>query len=186
MPPQRTPLGLISGNRLKNFELSPYQRGQITGGNILGYSPAVIALGLNLPKQTVWNTIRLDELRVEGASQQRTGRPKGYTAPDERAILRHARLFPKHTYLEVIQATGVEIKRDTVKRILKQHGITNWRAKRRPELTEVHAAKRLAWCLRNRHRRPEEWGMYMWSDECSIERGRGKQQKWCFRTPVQK
>ena len=26
----------------------------------------------------------------------------------------------------------------------------------------------------------------MWSDECSVERGRGKNQEWCFRTPDQK
>jgi hypothetical protein len=32
----------------------------------------------------------------------------------------------------------------------------------------------------------EEWGLYMWSDECSVERGRGKAQEWCFRTPAQK
>lgn len=28
--------------------------------------------------------------------------------------------------------------------------------------------------------------MYMWSDECSVERGRGKTQEWCFRTAAQK
>jgi hypothetical protein len=26
----------------------------------------------------------------------------------------------------------------------------------------------------------------MWSDECSVERGAGKEQEWCFRTPAQK
>lgn len=30
------------------------------------------------------------------------------------------------------------------------------------------------------------WKKYMWSDECSIERGRGKQNEWVFRTPLQK
>jgi hypothetical protein len=28
--------------------------------------------------------------------------------------------------------------------------------------------------------------MVMWSDECSVERGRGKVQEWVFRTPAQK
>jgi hypothetical protein len=31
----------------------------------------------------------------------------------------------------------------------------------------------------------EEWGMYMWSDECSVERGRGKRDEWVFRTANQ-
>lgn len=26
----------------------------------------------------------------------------------------------------------------------------------------------------------------MWSDECLVERGAGKQQEWCFHTPAQK
>ena len=26
----------------------------------------------------------------------------------------------------------------------------------------------------------------MWSDECSVERGTGKNREWVFRTPVQK
>jgi hypothetical protein len=28
--------------------------------------------------------------------------------------------------------------------------------------------------------------MIMWSDECSLERGIGKQREWCFRTPDSK
>ena len=28
--------------------------------------------------------------------------------------------------------------------------------------------------------------MFIWSDECSVERGRGKAQEWCFRTTAQK
>jgi hypothetical protein len=36
------------------------------------------------------------------------------------------------------------IKRDTIKKILDKHSISNWRARRRPFLTEVNAAKRLA------------------------------------------
>jgi hypothetical protein len=31
----------------------------------------------------------------------------------------------------------------------------------------------------------EEWGIYMWSDECSVERGRGKMDEWVFRTANQ-
>jgi hypothetical protein len=32
----------------------------------------------------------------------------------------------------------------------------------------------------------EEWGMVVWSDECSVERGRGKRSEWVFRSPAQK
>lgn len=74
----------------------------------------------------------------------------------------------------------------TIKKILKEHGIGNWRVKRRPFLTEVNAAKRLAWCLARRHWLEEDWALVVWSDECSVERGRGKQDEWVFRTSAQK
>jgi len=32
----------------------------------------------------------------------------------------------------------------------------------------------------------EEWGMYMWSDECLVERGRGKRDEWVFWTANQR
>lgn len=31
----------------------------------------------------------------------------------------------------------------------------------------------------------EEWGLFVWSDECSVERGRGKRDEWVFRTANQ-
>jgi hypothetical protein len=65
--------------------------------------------------------------------------------------------------------------------ILKDHGITNWRAKKRPELTEAHAKARLQWALENRHRTDEEWAQIIWSDECSVEKGAGKRPTWVFR-----
>jgi hypothetical protein len=73
-----------------------------------------------------------------------------------------------------------------IKKILKQYGICNWRAKKRPELTEVHAASRLAWCLAHRGWTAEEWELVCWSDECSVERGWGKRTEWVFRTSAQK
>jgi hypothetical protein len=95
-------------------------------------------------------------------------------------------LNPKDTYNEVRRACGVSCSRNTLKKILKEHGITNWRCKKRPFLTEKAAAARYAWCKERRLWTAEEWGLFMWSDECSVERGRGKDQEWCFRTPAQK
>jgi hypothetical protein len=125
-------------------------------------------------------------LRDEGFSQQRSGRPLEYTPADERNLARHVRLHPKDTYAQVIVACSLGIKKTTIKKILRQYGIVNWRARKRPSLTEKNAADRLAWCLRYRGLTAEEWGIYMWSDECSVERGRGKQTEWVFRTANQK
>ena len=151
-----------------------------------GATPTQIAADLKLTRSAVWYTISIDPLRNEGISQPRAARKKSYTNAEERLIIRHVRLNPKDTYKQVKEACQLSFSNSTIKRILKAHGIGNWRAKRRPLLTEEHAAKRLAWCLARRHWSVEEWGMVCWSDECSCERGRGKRSEWVFRTPAQK
>ena len=144
MPPRRTPLGLSSGNRLPGHELSPYTRGQIIGYRKSGAAPMEIALGLNERVTTVRYTLNNDEIRNEGESQARVARGKSYTVNDIRHILRFIRAEPKATYDEVKSAYGLTCSTTTIKRILSSNGITNWRAKRRPELSPKHAATRLA------------------------------------------
>jgi hypothetical protein len=151
-----------------------------------GVKKAVIQRFYHHPYSTVSDTINKEALRDDGHSLPRTGRPKAYSPAEERLVLRHVRKFPKDTYAEVIKACTVTFKKDTVKKILKEHGIKNWKCKRRPFLTQKDANKRLAWCMKYRDRRPEEWGMIMWSDECSAERGRGKRDEWCFRMSTEK
>jgi hypothetical protein len=186
MPLQRTPLGSISGNRPRGLEISPYIRGQIKGQANRGATQASIAKDLNLVKSIVQYTLQQDELRNNGQSLPRKPRGKSYTDSEERLLLRHIHLNPKDTYKQVITACNLSCKPTTVKKILKKHGISNWRAKKRPELTEAHALARLAWCLVRKGWTAEEWGLVYWSDECSVERGRGKRAEWCFRTPAQK
>jgi transposase len=130
MPPQRLPLGPISGNRLLGQHLSPYARGVIAGKASEGARPSTIAEELDLEYSTVYRTIQLDLERHEGKSLPRTPRKESYTDADVRVLLRHVRLYPKDTYREVMIACGLTCKKTTVRKILKEHGITNWKAKR--------------------------------------------------------
>ena len=186
MPPQRTPLSPISENRLLGQHLSPYMRGRIVGQAEGGATPSKIARDFDLEYSTVYRTIQHDLLRHEGKSLPKTPRKKSYTDADERALLRHVRLNPKDTYKQVKEGTGVTCSRETIRKVFKEHHITHWKAKRRPFLTDSNAAKRLAWCLERRHWTAEDWALVVWSDECSVERGRGKRDEWVFRTPAQK
>lgn len=186
MPPQRTPLGSISSNHVIKKHYSPYQRGIIAGKASEGATPSKIARDLKLPRTSISQTIALDSVRHEGKTLPKAARKKSYTDLEERHILRWVRSRPKDTYKEVIAGCSLNCSKSTVKTILKEHGIQNWKCKRRPYLTAKHAAARLAWCIRHQHWNKETWGMVVWSDECSVERGRGKRDEWCFRTPDQK
>jgi len=186
MPPQRSILGSISGNRVSNCELTPYTRGKIVGLSLKGAKSTEIQDRLKITRGALRSTLSLDCLRNEGVSQPRTGRPKVYTEAEERKVVRHARINPKDSYAQVKKACNLSFSHRTIKKILAEHGIVNWRARRRPFLTEEMAAARLAWCLKHRYMSEEEWGLFMWSDECSVERGKGKRDEWVFRTANQK
>ena len=80
----------------------------------------------------------------------------------------------------------VKISNGAITRILKAVGIWHWRCKKRPYLTDEVAAKRLAWCLAWK-----DWGVldfckYIYSDECSAERGAGGATEWAWCQPAQK
>jgi len=183
----RSRVGNISRNIQRGKELTAFERGQITGGAILGHNTYDIAKVLNIPRRTVRTTLeRSLERPPEGLSKPRCGRPKKYSIKEERILVRHVRQFPKHTYAQVLLITRLDIKRSTVQTILKKHNITNWRAKRRPELSAAYAKTRYRWCKAREKWKVEDWKKYMWSDECSCERGRGKMVEWVFHTPHQK
>lgn len=182
----RAPLTPISSNINRRKELTPYRRAYITGLAEAGATVSSISATQNLPRQTIIDTIKKAPSRNEGKSATRPGRPIKATDYDKRRILRIIRSDSKITYNQLRIDTGLDFSDDTFYRILKANGITNWVAKKRPQLTEVVAKKRLAWAKQHVTWTNEEWAKIIWSDECSVERGSGKQRQWVFRTTEQK
>jgi hypothetical protein len=174
MPPQRTALGAIDGNRPRGKDTSPYTRGKIVGMAEDGASASKIQAQYGVSRKAVRGSIAQDSQRPEGKSLPCSGCPPTYTDRDERLMLRNLRLFLKSTFEDRQTESGVKMSNSTIKRLAQKHGLHHWRAKKRPELTEEHAAERLLWCRCQAHWGVEEWKIYMWSDECSAERGQGK------------
>ena len=131
-------------------------------------------------------TLSKSTSRNDGESAPRSGRPKLLERYEERNILRLVRLHPKWTYKTLLKEAGLEVSHRTVYRVLKKHGIRNWLAKKRPELSPEVARTRLIWAREHANWTHEQWMNVIWSDECSVERGTGKDRQWCFRTPAQK
>jgi hypothetical protein len=178
MPPIRTPLAKRNGNGHRGPELSEFQRGRIISIYDAGKKNIEIHWFYSHPTLTIRDTIEKDSLCEDGHSAPRSGQPKSWIPAEERRILRYIYRFPKDIYTEIIKAYSMGFKKTTVKKILKLYGIKNWKCKRRPFLTQKNANARLAWCLRYRGRRPEEWEIVVWSDE--------KRDEWCSRTSIEK
>jgi len=144
MPPQRTPLRAIDGNRKgRGPDLSPYLRGKIVGHAKAGDSPAEIQVALGVSRGVVRGSIAQDNARLNRELAPHSGCPPTYTDRDKRIMLRHLRLHPKSTFNERRQDCDTKMSNSTIKRLARKHGLQHWRAKKRPELTEQHAAARL-------------------------------------------
>ena len=82
-------------------------------------------------------------------------------------------MSPKITYKDLRRSTGLKFGNKLLRGILQDHGILNWRSKRRPALTEAIASIRLAFA---RAWITFDWSTVLFSDECSVEKGVGKEQ----------
>jgi hypothetical protein len=89
-----------------------------------------ISIAHSIPKSTIQDTIKLDSQRDNGKSRPRSGRPFSYTARDKRKVLCFVRASPKSTYDDIQKECGVNLSISILKRILKKHSISNWRAKK--------------------------------------------------------
>jgi len=170
-----------SVNRIPRTELSPHIRGVIIGMHIGGKNPSEIARILRLPRRTVRDQIHRFPQRHANQSRPRSGRPRAYTERDERRILRLIRREPKIRWRCLKLTTDIDISLRTFKRLLKRLHVRKWLSKKRPALTEEHAAARLAWALARRYWTAYQWRRILWSDECSLERGTGVIREWVFR-----
>jgi hypothetical protein len=73
-----------------------------------------------------------------------------------------------------------------IKDLVPANNLKHWRAKKRPELEPHYAAGWLLWCEVRRYWDVKRWRTYMFSDECSAERGSGKMQERVWGIPVDK
>lgn len=185
--PQRRPLAPISGNEQRRRELSPGLKREIFGRADAGQSVADIAQRRSLPKTTVRAVIRRYEERGTAANLPRSGRPTEMTPQDERHILRIIRRDCHITYDRLRKETGTNFANSTFWRFFKHKGIAHWLSKRRPQLSDDHARQRLRFARNHIHITAVEWRrQYIFSDECSVEKGSGKKRLWSFGYPSEK
>ena len=99
MPPQRTPLCDIDGNRrYRGAELSPYQRGQIMGARKTGSSLKEIKDELGYSREAVHRTLEAIHIRDKGHTLPRSSTPLKYTSRARRRMPQCPRSCPKTSY----------------------------------------------------------------------------------------
>lgn len=152
MPPQRTPLRDIDGNRrYRGSELTPYQRGEIVGQRKAGMTPREIEVDLGLSRGVVRHTLESIQVRDEGYTRPRSGTPMKYDSRSRRRMLLCLRNHPKMTYEQRRKHIGIKMSDSYIYRLATAEGLRHWRARNRPELTADVATQRLFWCRCRAH-----------------------------------
>ena len=95
-------------------------------------------------RDSVRRAIALDILNTNSNSLPRPGRPRLYSDRDRRTILYNLRAFPKITFQQRREDTGLTMSNSYIKNIVYENGLKHWRTKKRPELTSKVVALRLA------------------------------------------
>jgi transposase len=197
-PPRRVGVAHSLAGHLPNIqrrfkgELAQTTRVAILQAIENGVTPVQVQRTFGISRSTYYYTLKRWNEGKAVASKARSGRPRKLDARDIRAILRIVRRSPRVEYAELIlEARGLAnlVSRSTIYRILKKAGITNWVARKRPQLSPKDARNRLQWARWARlelRQDPQFFYKVKFSDECSVVRGSGRKRVWVFRTPHQK
>ncbi|OAL75044.1 Homeo [Trichophyton violaceum] len=179
----RTPLRPIDGNIQRNKELTPYTRALICGRSDSGQRNSYISRAIGISPQTIAYTLKKRAERTRGESIKRAGRPRKLSEANIRYILRTIKKNPFITLRELQSEClllEISISTRSLSRYIKESAYGHWKARERPQLTEEVAALRKAWALKHKDNTWEEWSKVIWSDECSVELGKGKDNLWVF------
>ncbi|KAJ5129199.1 uncharacterized protein N7515_005238 [Penicillium bovifimosum] len=174
------PLRPINLNRVKGTELTPHLRGKISSQAEIGIPTATIARHFGLSPSTIQYTLEQEHARADGKTCPRSGRPPILSEGDKRLILRLIKRDPFIVYREIRDQSGLTASDDTLLRLVKSSGYGHWKARKRPFLTPEVAAPRYKWALAHRNWMWDDWMRVVWSDECSVEIGKGKRHRWVF------
>ena len=119
----RTPLGPISRNKIRGPKTDPYTRGKIAGLYIAGISQRQIVDVIKRGHDSVQGAIALDILNTNSNSLPRPSRPRLYSDRDRRTILRNLRAFPKITFQQRREDTGLTMSNSYIKNIVYENSL---------------------------------------------------------------
>lgn len=181
--------------------LSEVQRGRIITMAEQGMSQRQIARTVGVTQGVVSKTYaRFLEL---GTLKNRPRRSRGRvtTERQDRFLAQTARRNPAVSHSELqrqfLQATGVSVSVETIRKRLRARELFKRRALRVPELSRQNKVDRFNWCLEHENWTIEDWKNVLFSDETRIGlrsddrrvrilRGRGRQARLQAARPIPK
>src|SRR5271170_265707 len=122
-----------------------------------------------------------------GVQKSHGGRPAKLTTNDKRRVVRMVTSGKADTAVQITRELGetnnMEISAQTVRRALREAGLTARTKIRKPRLLPRHIRQRLEFALRYQHWTVEDWKRVVWSDETKINRLGSDGREWVWKKP---
>ena len=147
-----------------------------------------IAAFFNITTQTVHRILQRHEVWGHHNDAQRSGRPHKL---DDRT-LRHIKITLDGNRCQslsdithvVNESISSPVHPDTVQRAIRtQLGLNQYVAAKKPFLKPSHIKARLDWAREHKGWTEEDWKHVIWTDESSVEIGKGSKVVWVWRKP---
>ena len=107
------------------------------------------------------------------SDRKRSGRPKATTQSEDKFLrvnnLRDRRITGQQLQAQLNTGRSKEVSVSTVKRSLRDAGLTGRVAGRKPLQRWQNKKKRLSWAMKHRQWTTENWKKVLWTDESKFE-----------------
>ena len=131
-------------------ELSSQQHDQIIGAHLSGAKGRVIAEKLDIPIQTIYDTIKRFKETGTPHPTPHPGRPKSLSTRTKwllhRETIRHRFTSLGNITTEVNSQLNTTFHTNTICKYIHESGLASCTARKKPFLTERHHLAQLTWC----------------------------------------
>ena len=168
-------------------QLSPQDRSRICELASIHITPSRIhKLHHERAIGTIKSTIRKESTRVDNVTNPGKGRPRALTKEQRDHIYNITNHINPHIKIRnLLHEVSDNYKARSLQMLLREMNQRKWRQRNRPKLTQAHADARLAWAISHQTYSIIDWHKVTWSDECTVERGRGVRPVWTLVRPCE-
>lgn len=127
-------------------ELDPQLRSCICELYSVGFGPKKIHDKYQeIPFSTIRTTIRQERECLNNQTQPQSGRPHGLTEEQRDHIFELSTTSPHLKYTDLLDEVDHSVKKWSIQNLLNEMGHRKWKQQSRPELSPIHAIRRLEW-----------------------------------------
>lgn len=134
---------------------------------------------------TIRYTIKKEQERINQQSKPRSGCPPKLSTEDKENLKDLATQNPHIKLCELQNAINIRVSKDTIRRTFRTLHMRKWLQRKRPEILPENAEKRLNWAQRYADYTSTDWQRVIWSDESTVERGKGGKLIWTWNSPTE-